>query len=340
MPDSSPAQFVGVDVGTSRIVVQRSLLDQPPTQHTELNAYIELPNTPAVLTSLRSRKVPCRTEDGRVLAFGKWSTTFAELFHSEVCRPMSEGCVNGRDERSTYMLEALLTDLLGKQVSPGSPLVFSVPSQGVDGSRPGRADLAFHQTFLQQLFTRLGYRAVPLHEGEAVVYSELAEENYTGIGISFGAGLCNISFTYLSVPIIDFHLARGGDWIDASAAAIVNEKTTRVRVIKERGFSLRQDGGTFVNQSLNLFYRQLIEEVVQEMCTVFSNHDELPVLEEPVPVVLAGGTAMPAGFAEQFSQALMASSFPLKISGYRLASDPLNAVADGCYRYAKANFSA
>ena len=339
MSENHFPQFIGVDVGTSRLVVRRSSNGQPATSQTELNAYIELPKTPAVISSLRNRKVPCRVDNGKVLAFGKWSTTFAELFHSEVCRPMSEGCVNGRDELSTYMLEALLGDILGQQPAPGSPLVFSLPSQGADGTRPGSADLIFHEAFLQQLFTRLGYRAVSLREGEAVIYSELAEQNYTGIGISFGAGLCNVSFTYLSVPILDFHVSRGGDWIDSSAAAVVNEKATRVRVIKERGFSLQEDAGTFVKQSLGLFYRRLIDQVVSEMCAVFLNHDEMPVIDEPVPVAIAGGTALPAGFVDLFAQALKASDFPLKISEFRLAGDPLNAVAEGCYRYAKANFS-
>ncbi len=338
MNDDLPRQYIGVDVGTSRLVVYKSSADEPPTLTTELNAYIELPKISSVLTSLNNRKVPCRIRDNEVLVIGQWSTTFAELFHSELLRPMSDGCVNAGSDQAMSVLETLLEQVLGPQRSSNISLVFSVPSKGLGTSRPSPADLAFHQAYLEQQFKRLGYSAYALREGEAVIYSALADENYTGIGISFGAGLCNISFTYLSVPILDFHVARGGDWIDTNTAAVLNEKATRVRLLKERGLSLRDDGGTALYRSLSLFYRQAIEAIVAEMCAVFRNHEDMPQLDEAIPIVLAGGTAIPPGFADAFRQALGTANFPLQISEVRLARDPLNATAEGCYRYAKLNF--
>src|ERR1035437_1363671 len=241
MNDDLLHQFIGVDVGTSRLVVYRSAGDGPAALTTELNAYIELPKISSVLNSLRNKKVPCRIGDNEVLAIGQWSTTFAELFHSELLRPMSNGCVNAGDDQAMTVLETLLEQVLGPQRSSNISLVFSVPSKGLGNTRPTAADLAFHQAYLERQFKRLGYPSFALREGEAVIYSTLADENYTGIGISFGAGLCNVSFTYLSVPILDFHVPRGGDWIDENTAAVLNEKATRVRLLKERGFSLREE---------------------------------------------------------------------------------------------------
>jgi hypothetical protein len=55
----------------------------------------------------------------------------------------------------------------------------------------------------------------------------------------------------------------------------------------------------------------------------------MPKFDRSVPLVVSGGTAMPKGFIEQFSAALNASDFPIKLSEIRLAADPLNSTARG-----------
>ena len=45
--------------------------------------------------------------------------------------------------------------------------------------------------------------------GLAVVFAEMGFSNYTGIGISCGSGLCNVCFSVLSVPVIQFKRAEG-----------------------------------------------------------------------------------------------------------------------------------
>ena len=54
-----------------------------------------------------------------------------------------------------------------------------------------------------------------INEGLAVVFSELEDENFTGIGISCGGGMCNVALAYLSIPSIMFSIPKGGDFIDA-----------------------------------------------------------------------------------------------------------------------------
>jgi hypothetical protein len=49
-------------------------------------------------------------------------------------------------------------------------------------------------------------------------------------------------------------------------------------------------------------------------------------------VVLAGGTAKPAGFLQKFESLLRADGeFPVQLSEVRMARDPLTATARGCY---------
>ena len=64
------------------------------------------------------------------------------------------------------------------------------------------------------MLDELGYEATSINEGLAVVYGELEDSNYTGIGISCGGGLCNVCLAYLSVPVLSFSIPKAGDYID------------------------------------------------------------------------------------------------------------------------------
>ncbi|MFW3147052.1 MAG: DUF362 domain-containing protein, partial [Thermoplasmatota archaeon] len=47
-----------------------------------------------------------------------------------------------------------------------------------------------------------------------VVFSELEDENFTGLGISAGGGMCNVCLAYLSIPLVTFSITKGGDYLD------------------------------------------------------------------------------------------------------------------------------
>ena len=83
-----------------------------------------------------------------------------------------------------------------------------------------------------------------INEALAVVYAELESSNYTGIGISCGGGLCNVCFTYLSVPVLSFSMKKAGDYIDTSAASMTGERANRIRILKEGSFHLNGSSRT------------------------------------------------------------------------------------------------
>jgi len=72
----------------------------------------------------------------------------------------------------------------------------------------------------------------------SVIYSELADNNFTGLGISFGAGMTNVCLSYYAVPVMKFSVARGGDWVDEQAAARRAPPVDKVTSIKEDDFEL------------------------------------------------------------------------------------------------------
>jgi hypothetical protein len=96
--------------------------------------------------------------------------------------------------------------------------------------------MTFHEKTLRQIIGDLGYEAHCINEGLAVVYGELEDSNYTGIGVSCGGGLCNVCLSYLSVPVLSFSVPKAGDFIDLNASQISGERANRIRLAKEATF--------------------------------------------------------------------------------------------------------
>src|SRR5439155_13399418 len=102
-----------------------------------------------------------------------------------------------------------------------------------------------HEAELLAMLNELGYESRSISEGLAVVYGEMENSNYTGIGISCGGGLCNVCLAYLSVPVFSFSISKAGDYIDSSVAKLRGEPATRIRSIKEESFHFN---GNFSNK--------------------------------------------------------------------------------------------
>jgi hypothetical protein len=173
------------------------------------------------------------------------------------------------------------------------------------------------------------FRRPPIEEGLAVVFGELSAANFSGIGISCGSGLCNICLAVLSVPVISFSTPRAGDFIDAQAALVTGDMATHTRMQKEQVFRLHGMNGDRLNNALSVYYDEVIDNLVKSLRENISAAQSLPRLKQAIPLVLAGGTAMPEGFQERFRAALEANELPVKLSEIRVSADPLKSTARG-----------
>lgn len=330
-------QKIGLDVGTSRIVLARREGDRYEF-HSQLNAFVTLPSSRLTVSVLEKENIPHSATEDEILVYGDASERFADLFHVETRRPMLEGTLNPREPEGLAIVRCIVQILTGKAHRPGDKLCFSVPAPPL-GAEDG---LKFHEAALQQTFSEAGYEVRSLEEGLAVVYAELEDSNYTGIGVSCGAGLSNVCLAYLSVPVVSFSLPKAGDQVDARAANAAGEVATRVRVLKEQYFSMngRPEAGWLpgkLRQALRVYYDDLIRSLIEAMREAFQQQRALPRLGRPIPLVLAGGSALPAGFRDRFEQVLRQTDFPLAVSEVRLAADPLNSTAKGALVAALAN---
>jgi hypothetical protein len=102
-----------------------------------------------------------------------------------------------------------------------------------------------------------------------------------------------------------------------------------MRVQKELNFTVNGLSGDRVQNALTVYYDDVIQTLANTLRSTISSTQRLPKLDQSVPIVLSGGTAIPKGFLNRFTTALRVEDFPIKISEIRVAEDPLNSTARG-----------
>jgi hypothetical protein len=317
-------QPIGLDIGTSRIVVARSA-DKTCQYDSQLNAFLTIPYSKLAESLLRREEVFHEVQGQDIVVAGDEAQKFAEIFHLETRRPMANGVLNPHEPYSLAVIRRIVGKLLGRAGVEGQKVFFSIPAPSGEGD----GGIAYHEASMRLILTELGYAPTPIQEGLAVVFGELAASNFTGIAISCGSGLCNACLAVLSVPVLSFSVPKAGDFIDSQAAAVTGDLATRLRVQKEQTFRLNGLASDRTVNALTVYYQEVIANLAGTLRTHISATQRLPKLDQAVPLVLSGGTAMPKGFLEQFSTALRAQEFPVRLSEVRLSGDPLNATARG-----------
>ncbi|MEM7042537.1 MAG: hypothetical protein AAF543_06980 [Pseudomonadota bacterium] len=316
--------YRGLDVGTSRIVLARPNGERP-SYNVQLNAFIALPYAKMTEKMLVDEGIYHRVNGREILAFGNRVDEFANMLGGDTRRPMKTGVLNPGEPKSKEMMALALEEMCGK-AKKNAKICFSVPSAPPDG----QSELIFHEHVIKDVLTGLGYQAEAVNEGMAIVYAELADDDLTGIGVSFGGGLCNVSVAYLGLPILSFSTERAGDYIDQSAAKVTGQTNTTVRLHKESSdFRVGADGKDGVDQALTIYHRDVINHVVDRLEQELNTSTRLPRSLRSMPLVFGGGTAMVKGFEPELKKALADANLPIEISEFRQAKTTSNTTAKG-----------
>jgi hypothetical protein len=321
--ETSKTEPIGLDVGTSRIVTARQINNEIKYD-AQLNAFVTIPYSKMTENVLRKEGVPHTVDRDEILVHGNESERFADLLNKDVRRTMTRGVLNPDEPDNVRLIRQITQSLLGES-GKGQKVYFTVPAAPLGSAE----NLTYHEATLRQVLADLEFEVKSINEGLAVVYAEMESSNYTGIGISCGGGLCNVCFSYLSVPVLSFSTVKAGDFIDASSAAVTGERPNRIRIQKEQSFYLNGHFENKLQQVLGVYYDDMIQSLVAELKSTFQGARNLPKLSRPVPLVLSGGSAMPKGFRDRFEDVLRASDFPIELSEIRTAADPLTATAKG-----------
>jgi len=321
---TSKPEPAGLDLGTSTVVAARKN-GSGVQSAAELNAFIELPPSKFTEQILEQNEIDFVKEKKNIVVYGNGAAKFANMFNAETRRPMRHGLVNATEPYSQRLLEVIVTKLLGRPRAHGIRICFSIP--GAPLGAP--TSLVYHEALMKQMLEGLGHEAKSINEGLAVVFASQEKDNFSGIGISFGGGLTNVCLAYLSVPVFTFAIEKGGDDIDEAVGLVTGETATRIRSIKEDGLDLAKKPRSKVHGALQIYYEDLINTVVEGIQEALARTDRMPKLDRPLPVVLAGGSALPKGFQNRFERALDAQKLPIPISGVRMARNPKQATARG-----------
>jgi len=245
---------IGLDVGTSKIAAARRAGKEVQTAM-QLNAFLPVPYAPMTERTIQQQSDVSYFRDGdELMIYGSACERFANMFNADTARPMADGLLNPKEKNALPVLEAILHMLVPKARTQGEILAFSVPA-----APEGReAQLTYHVATLRRLFEGMGYRSVAINEGLAVIFSELEDNNFTGIGISCGGGLCNGTLAYLSIPSIMFSIPKGGDYIDQAVGSVINEHATRAKVLKEEHLDLSRSPKDKLERALHIYYEDLV----------------------------------------------------------------------------------
>ena len=315
---------VGLDIGTSHIVVGQSKHNYVETIQ-ELNAFFTVPNAKFAENILRQKEITYYEQGNQYYIFGYAAESFANMFNTNTKRPMTDGFLAPHEDDGLNVIQAIVNTLIPKPQHFGETLCFVIPGDPIDG----KGSVTYHESVLKDFLSGLGYSPLSINEALAVAVSELSEDDYSGIGISMGGGMCNVCLSYLSFPVITYSLKMAGDYIDSMVGAAVGEPATKIKVIKEEELDLSQHPNGRVSRALHIFYDEIIFKLLQSLERVLTSTENIPKIKAPVPIVLSGGTAMPKGCREKFENMLENVSLPVEISEVRLAQDPLNTPAKG-----------
>lgn len=326
----------GLDIGTSYIIVGRAPAEGEGINFTEMrDCFFKLEPKSKIARQiiergLNGQKYFCDGDDFVVV--GQDAIERAIERNASTFRPMVRGVLSPKERRARSILRFILGHALGKPVVEAEKVIYSVPSQPID-RKASEYDVAFHQDALSNDLAEMGFDGAAIPEAEAVCYSELGGDGYTGIGMSWGAGMVNCALMSAGEGILHWSTTRSGDWIDQRAALASDAPETVVQVEKENGgFVVGQEvEGDPILSAVAIYYRRLIDYTATAMVAQLKKTDR--PFKEPISVVLAGGTARAEGFCDLFAEYLehrANGELPFEIKEVRLAKDPLRAISRGC----------
>jgi activator of 2-hydroxyglutaryl-CoA dehydratase len=84
-----------------------------------------------------------------------------------------------------------------------------------------------------------------------------------------------------------------------------------------------------VQNALTVYYEDVVHSLLDALKENLSAARRLPRLENPIPLVLSGGTVMPRGFFEFFKKVLATCELPVRLSEVRMSAEPLYSTARG-----------
>ncbi len=318
---------IGLDIGTMNIVCAKSNSSDIKVMR---NVFLPLKEDEISISDLTEISY-VKSEEDDLFIIGQDAFKFSNIFGQEVSRPMKRGLISPDEVDAIDILTMMLKDVIGDTSNQDIYCTYSIPAEAIDANR----SVTYHERVFGSILDSLGINHSSLNESMAIIYSETQNEKFSGIGLSFGAGMMNCAISFKGVEATKFSTERSGDWIDRNVAESLNMVANRVTNIKEKYLDLV--GGTNhqnkkirrVLEALNYYYQAMIDYTIKQIIHEFEENVDLDIEDENIPIIVSGGTSLPNGFLEIFKEKLLQHNLPFEISEIRRAKNPLTAVANG-----------
>jgi len=325
--------MIGLDAGTFHLISAKRSADNGEIKfRKEVNAFIELPlENPYLFNVLKKGKVTLFERENIAYIVSHAAINMAYTLNKvELRRPMKDGCLNPTEKDAFNVLKTMIHSIIGKVDKDGEIVYYSVPANAVNEN----TDAEFHQKILEQIFQKYQVdgkvlKAYPINEALAIIYAELEDKRFTGIGISFGAGCINFCYAIYGAEVCSFSIVNSGDWIDQQAAKATGENAAFINKEKTK-IDLGIPPSNMVERAIQTQYKLMIEKTVAQMKKAITEKNAIRHPDEPITMVLAGGTSAPNGFVELFKKAIEDAKLPVPIGEIRRPDDFLYTVAKGC----------
>jgi len=324
--EKQPVVSIGLDVGTMHLACSRS--DSEDVKITR-NVFLKVDKEDVSISQLSNISY-VENEDNEMFIIGSDAFEFANIFGTSVLRPMEKGLISPKEMAAIDVITLMLKDLIGETKDKEVYCSYSIPAQALDQDR----SVTYHENVFARILNSLGVNHTAVNEAMAIIYSECAKEKFSGIGISFGAGMANVAISYKGVEALTFSTAKAGDWIDRMVAADLDMVPNRVTNLKEKYMKLSGESTVKnkktkrVLEALFYYHKALIDYTVKMIIKEFDDKVDIEIDDE-IPIVISGGTSLPEGFVELFKNVISLHELPFDVSEIRCAKNPLTAVANG-----------
>jgi actin-like ATPase involved in cell morphogenesis len=324
---------IGFDVGTYTLVTARpGVKDNEVKYNKDINAFVQFSvEDRKMINMLKNSSVPLFEKNDVAYIMGDAAINFAKSFKTlELRRPMKDGCLNPTEKDAFRILMSMIHSLIGEVEEDQTIVYYSVPSNATNV----QTDADFHQKVLEDIFKKYHYngkilKAFPINEALALIYAELAHKAFTGLGVSCGAGQVNVCYAMYSLPVVKFSLVNSGDWIDKQAALATNESISYINKAKH-SIDLTKTPTNAIERAIQAQYHIMIDHTVSGIKTALTQKETEIKADDPVDIILAGGTVSPNGFLEIFTEEITKAKLPIPIGEIRKPVDNLLVVARGC----------
>lgn len=321
----------GIDVGSYNLVFARRDEEGNIKLKEEVNAFLEIPLENRFTFNMLKKAKDVRLIERENVAYvvGESAVNLAYSLRLELRRAMRDGCLNPKEKDAYKILSIMIFSLIGEVKQDKEILYYSVPGETINE----KTNAKFHQKTLDDIMKKYKINgkivdAYPINEGLAVVFSELEDKQYTGIGVSMGSGQCNICYSKWTQPVFQFGHVNSGDWIDETVAKLTNENVTVINQEKKK-VDLLKAPTTALERAVQLQYRILIEQVVSSIKKKLEENETKVKSEDPIDFALAGGVACINGFEKVFEEVVKDSKLNIIVGEIKKAKDPLKSVAVG-----------